>query len=168
MVKQESASTGGNPADDVEYLNAPGKPNEDAPDVRGLYFQNDTSTDTTAIISRDVSNNMTFTDAIAGSYTLTQLAGVTYNDFLLDCEPNTVDHNYTINYTGNKVTKETYTKVIGLLTAKTIDYTYTGNKIDTEVRKVYNVAGITVIAQLTITYSYTGNKVTSATYVRNI
>src|SRR5882757_9027062 len=74
LLKQESAATGGNGADDVEWLNTPGNPNQDAPDVRGVYLQNDTSNDTTAVITRDASNNITLTDSIAGTWTLSQLS----------------------------------------------------------------------------------------------
>lgn len=49
--------------------------NADAPDVRGVYIQNDTSNDTNVLVSRDASNNMTFTDPVLGStVTLSQLA----------------------------------------------------------------------------------------------
>lgn len=171
-IKQESSGTGGNPSDDVEYLNSPANPNQDALEARGYFIQNNSSSDTNVIVSRDASNNMTFTDPVAGSYTLTQLStggsGVPYNDFLLDCEPNSQNYSYSISYSGNYVSNETYTRTVGSTTAKTIDYTYTGSKVNTETRRVYNNTGVSVLAQMTITYSYTGNKVTGATYVRDI
>jgi hypothetical protein len=73
-IKQESAATGGDPADDVEFLQAPVQSNEDAIDVRGVYLQNDTSNNTAALITRDSSDNITLTDPNAGTYTLSQLA----------------------------------------------------------------------------------------------
>jgi len=49
--------------------------NADAADMRGYYIQNDTSNDTNVLVSRDASDNMTFTDPVLGStVTLSQLA----------------------------------------------------------------------------------------------
>lgn len=49
--------------------------NTDAGDLRGLYVQNDTSNDTSDLLSRDASDNMTFTDPVLGyTATLSQLA----------------------------------------------------------------------------------------------
>lgn len=147
--------------------------NADAVDVRGTYLQNDSSNDSTALITRDASNNMTFTDSILGvTKTLSQLAtassGVSQNDFLLDNEPVSVGITYTPTYTGIKVTNETWKKTAGLLLVKNIDYTYTGNKVTTEVRKVYDSLGLTVVAQVTWTYTYTGNTLTSAVETRDV
>ena len=61
--------------------------NTDAPDVRGMYLQTDTSNDSTVVVSRDASNNLTLTDPNAGTKTLSSLSGVSYNEFLLDNEP---------------------------------------------------------------------------------
>ena len=56
--------------------------NSDAIDVRGVYLQNDTSNDAAVLISRDASDNMTFTDPIVGATkTLSQLLS---SDGLLD------------------------------------------------------------------------------------
>ena len=41
LHKQESAAGGGNPADDDELLQTALDPAEDAPDVAGVYFQED-------------------------------------------------------------------------------------------------------------------------------
>jgi len=73
-VKQESAATGGNPLDDDEHGSAPANVNQDALEARGYYIQNDTLRDTQVLISRDASNNMTFTDGVVtGVKTLTDL-----------------------------------------------------------------------------------------------
>jgi len=58
--------------------------NSDAVDARGVYVQNDTSDNTSVLISRDASNNMTFADGVvSGTKTLTDLlnagSGVTEN-----------------------------------------------------------------------------------------
>ena len=149
--------------------------NTDAPDVRGVYIQNDTSNDANVLVSRDASNNLTFTDSVTGTKTLAQLAtassGVTYNEFLLDNEPTAVtgatDASYTVAYSGNQVTSETW-KRNDTTNIKTIAYTYTGIKVTSEVRKVYASDGTTIVAQVTWNYTYTGNSLTSATMTRDV
>lgn len=47
--------------------------NVDAADVRGVYLQNDTSNDTAVVVTRDASDNLSFTDAVTGTKTLAQL-----------------------------------------------------------------------------------------------
>ncbi len=50
-------------------------PNTDAADFRGVYLQNDTSNDTTTLLSRDAADNMTLEDGKLGFVaTLSQLA----------------------------------------------------------------------------------------------
>lgn len=50
-------------------------PNTDAADVRGVHIQNDSSDDTSVLITRDASNNLTFTDPVLGvTKTLSQLS----------------------------------------------------------------------------------------------
>lgn len=150
--------------------------NADALDVRGVFVQNDSSDDTNVLITRDASNNLTFTDPVLGTTkTLTQLAaassGVSYDEFLLNNEPTAetgaTDCTYTPTISGGKVTKETWTRN-DTTKVKTIDYTYSGSKVSTEVRKVYASNGTTVTAQVTWTYSYSGNTVSSATMTRDV
>jgi len=60
-----------NPTDGSEE---PFDHNSDAVDARGVYVQNDTSDNTSVLISRDASNNMTFADGVvSGTKTLTEL-----------------------------------------------------------------------------------------------
>jgi len=48
--------------------------NSDAADMRGAYLQNDVSNDATVLVSRDASDNLTFTDPVVGvTKTLTDL-----------------------------------------------------------------------------------------------
>ena len=145
--------------------------NTDAPDVRGMYLQNDTSNDSTVVVSRDASNNLTLTDPNAGTKTLSSLSGVSYNEFLLDNEPTAetgaVDATYTPTYSGNKVTNEAWVRNDTTL-VKNIAYTYSGNKVTTEVRKVYAADGTTIVAQVTWSYTYSGNNVSSATMTRDV
>ena len=48
--------------------------NADAADVRGVYVQDDASSDTSVLITRDGSGNMTFVDGVTTVKTLAQLA----------------------------------------------------------------------------------------------
>lgn len=70
-LKIESVSGGGS-QDNIYPQDL--DPNEDAVEVRGLYLQNDTSSDSNVEISRDASNAMTFKDGVvAGTKTLQDL-----------------------------------------------------------------------------------------------
>jgi len=150
--------------------------NADAADVRGVYVQNDSSNDASVLITRDASNNLTFTDPVLGlTKTLSQLAAnstsPSYYEFLLDNEPiaetGATDASYTPTYTGIKVTKEEWKRNDATL-IKSIDYTYTGISVTTEVRKIFAPDGSTIVAQVTWTYSYTGINLTSATMTRDV
>lgn len=171
LLKQESTAGGGDGTEEREYP-APLDPNEDLPEVRGVYFQKDTGNDTAVKITRDASDNLSFTDPVAGTKTLQQLAtaaGVSVNDFLLDNEPVDVGYTYTPTYSGGVVTQEEWKITSNNRKRRTIDYTYSGGSVSTEVRKVYDPAdGTTVLAQVTITYTYSGSIVSSAAYVRNV
>lgn len=148
--------------------------NADAADLRGVFIQNDTSNDAGVLVSRDVANNLTFTDPLAGTKTLTQLAsgsGVSYYEFLLEDDPTAetgaIDAQYAVTRAGNLITNETWKRNDNTL-IKTIDYTYTGTKITTEVRKVFAADGTTIVAQVTWTYTYTGSLITGGSMVRNV
>lgn len=82
-IKYESASTGGDAADDSELLYTPAKPNEDATSVRGVYLQNDSSSDSVVLITRDALDNMTFSDVFV-TKTLSELgsAGADFDSVL--------------------------------------------------------------------------------------
>lgn len=69
-IKIESSSTGGT-QDDDEYT--PVNPQEDAPEVAGLYLQDASNRDETTLVSRS-GNDMTFKDGNNSTLTLTQLA----------------------------------------------------------------------------------------------
>lgn len=71
-IKWESVSGGGTDEDtvptEIDF-------NEDGLDMRSAFLQNDTSADKDVTISRDASDNLTFTDKVIGSVkTLTELA----------------------------------------------------------------------------------------------
>lgn len=78
LQKQESVAGGGDASDVDEFLNTlPLDPNEDAPDVQGVYIQPpapSTVKDEEVYISRDDSGNMCFKDENNTEKTLTDLA----------------------------------------------------------------------------------------------
>lgn len=147
--------------------------NNDAIDVAGVYIQSATSNDASVLITRDASDNLTFTDPVlALTKTLSQLAAApSYFEFLLDNEPiadtGATDSTYTTTVSGGKVTKETWVRN-DATNIKTIDYTYSGSKVSTEVRKVFAANGSTIVAQVTWSYTYSGSSVSSATMIRNV
>lgn len=108
---------------------------------------------------------------VLGTFNLRSGTGLTYIEFLLDCEPidetGATDSSYAATYSGNSITLEEWKRNDTTL-LKSIDYTFTGNKLTTEVRKVFAANGATIVAQVTWSYSYTGNKLTSATMIRNV
>lgn len=69
-IKMESTSGGGS-SDDAEYT--PANPQEDAPELAGIYLQDASNRDETTLIARD-GNDMTFKDGNNSTLTLTQLA----------------------------------------------------------------------------------------------
>lgn len=94
--------------------------------------------------------------------------GVSNYDFLLDCEPNSVDNSYSLTRVGGKVTQESWTNIATSKLIKTIDYYRTNGRVSSEVRKIYDPTGTIVVAQLTVTYTRLCTRVISATYSRDI
>jgi hypothetical protein len=83
-LKLEDTATGGDEID--AYPTAVDK-NEDFIDCRGIALQSDTSNDEQAILSRDGSGNMTFTDVVTGAvFTLSMLisGGFDVNNVIFD------------------------------------------------------------------------------------
>jgi len=68
LQKQESASGGGDAADQDEFLSTcPLDPHEDAPEVQGVFFQPPSPSvlrDENVYLGRDVAGNMLFRDAV--------------------------------------------------------------------------------------------------------
>jgi hypothetical protein len=108
---------------------------------------------------------------VLGTFNLRSGTGLTYIEFLLDCDPidetGATDSSYTATYSGNYISLEEWKRNDTTL-LKSIAYTYTGNKLTTEVRKVFAADGTTIVAQVTWSYTYTGNKLTSASMIRNV
>lgn len=76
VLKVESAATGGDGGDEVEYP-SPIDLSEDYVDARGVALQNNTSNDEVVTITRDASNNLIFTDGTYANKTLTDLVTAT-------------------------------------------------------------------------------------------
>jgi hypothetical protein len=108
---------------------------------------------------------------VLGTFNLRSGTGLTYIEFLLDCEPidetGAVDSSYTATYSGNFISLEEWKRNDTTL-LKSIAYTFTGNKVTTEIRKVFAANGTTIVAQVTWSYTYTGNNLTSSTMVRDV
>lgn len=74
VIKQESAAGGGDPNDDVPWLQDPIDATEDAIEAAGLFLQSPTAYDENVLISRDSAGNLTFKDVVHTSpVTLTNL-----------------------------------------------------------------------------------------------
>lgn len=164
-VKQETG------ADDYELLNAPAKQNEDALNARGYFVQNDTSTDTTALITRDASNNMTFVDGVGGPYTLAQLAtggGLTepQHEDLDTLAHWLVETSWDeVLYTGNKVQNvTTWDSPAKISKIRETQITYLGNKV-TQAIDIQYALGVETY-RIVENFTYTGNKITAVTRTR--
>lgn len=151
-------------------------PNEDALETRGVFIQNDSSSDETVSVSRDASNNLIFEDGVvSGVKTLTDLlasggGGITEAEHE---DLNTLTHalaeNYYAEYTysTNKIFNiDIWQTISKIIKVRDFVYTYTGNKIATETVKQYNETG-TLLKTLTYTYNYTGSKISNVTCVES-
>lgn len=149
--------------------------NTDYLDVRGLAIQNDTSNDATVLVSRDVSNNLTLTDPIAGTYTLAALSaggsGISASTHrTLRQLIHFIDEGPAEGFASGAYKVTSYTS--GILVSSEIWYedntlakkiveltvTYSGIIPSTEEWKMYDTDGVTVLSTITDTYAYTGIK----------
>ena len=149
-------------------------PNEDAIETRGVYIQNDSSTDETVEVSRDASNNLIFKDGVVvGTKTLTDLlsaSGITESEHEdLDTLTHMLAEDcYTeYTYSGSKVTNiDVWDSVSKTTKIRDEAYTYTGNKVNTLTSKQYDGTG-SLLKTLTYTYSYSGSKISSVACVES-
>jgi hypothetical protein len=163
-VKQESGG------DDVDYLNTPLQPNEDAVNCRGVYIQYDTGDDTSVLISRDASGNLTFKDAAyPGGKTLTDTlaagSGVTesQHEVLLQLI-HFIDEGPAEGFTTGATKTVTGTVFPTQVLWKRSDdtklveknITWTGAFPTTIQWKMYAADGTAVLATVTDTISYSG------------
>lgn len=171
-VKQESAATGGDAADDYELLQSPANVHEDALEARGYYIQNDTLRDTQVLLSRDASNNLTFVDGQTGPYTLTQLAtggaGLTANQHqALRQLIHFIDEGPASGFASGAHKVTTYSGIFptseiwyedNTLAQKIVEVstTYSGILVSSEEWKMYDTDGTTLLATVTDSYTYSG------------
>lgn len=87
---------------------------------------------------------------------------------LIEGEPAGFGVNESLTYSGNKVTKETWTRAADGSKIKTIDYSYTGNFVTQELRKVYAEDGARIVAQKTLNYTYQGANAVTVSSSRDI
>lgn len=147
-------------------------PNTDAANVRGVYIQKDTGNDTAVVVTRDASDNMTFTDAVTGTKTLAQLA--TASSGITAAQHKALHHlihfiddgpsgdfgagPYYKATTGTTFpTAEIWYTDSGM-TMKIVEHntTWTGVKPTSEVWKMYDTDGTTVLVTVTDTITYSG------------
>lgn len=80
LTKQESTSGGGDAADSDEFLNScPLEPNEDAPEVQGVFFQPPSPSvvkDEEAYIARNAAGDLCFKDENTTELPLSALGGL--------------------------------------------------------------------------------------------
>jgi hypothetical protein len=169
-LKIEDPGSGGTETDDFPTS---ADRNEDYVDTRGIVVQSNISDDEVVVIERDVSDDLTFTDPNAGTYTLSDLAGgggmteETHRklDQLVHDLAESCYEEYT--YTDGKVTNCTVWETSGKLKKiREEQYTYDTGKISTVVTVQYNTSG-NEFERLTETYAYSGVKITSVTAVRS-
>jgi hypothetical protein len=171
-LKQESSATGGNGADDVEYP-TPVKNNQDALDSRGYFVQNDTSNDTTSLITRDASDNMTFQDGVTGPWTLSELAasasGISeaQHEGLRTLAHDLVDTSYdSATWVGSDLTNvTTWTDNTMTTKVREIQATYSAHRLTQVIEIEYDLLG-TETYRVVEDYSYTGNKLANVVRTR--
>ena len=174
LSKSERSSQGGDDADSDPFGSGPLDSTEDAPDVRGIFFQpaSPAARDKLVGIYRD-GDFLKFKDVDTGvESTLGQLTGAaSLNvgadlDFLLENDPPEPDCNYAVTRVSGLVSQETWTRDGGNL-LKSTDYTRTAGLVSTIVVKIYDTDGTTVLAQTTETLTRTGGLVTSSAKTRD-
>lgn len=163
-LKQESGG------DDVDYLNTPAQPNEDALNCRGVYIQYDTGDDTSVLISRDASGNLTFKDsAYPGGKTLTDTlaagSGVTETQhkellqlihFIDEGPAEGFTTGATKTVTGGVFPTQIRWKRADATNLVDQNITWTGILPTTIQWKMYANDGTTVLATITDTITYSG------------
>lgn len=174
ISKQESTAAGGDDADADPYNYAPLDPNEDAPEVQGVFIQPpspSTTKDGLVYVSRDSAGNMLLKDGNQSEVTLTTLAaagsGISAAQHkilrqvihFIDNGPaegfasgafrettGTVLPSAVIWYDDSGKTKKIVEKTIG----------YSGAFPNSIVWKVYDTDGSTVLATITDTLTLSG------------
>lgn len=160
--------------DPIEGFEEDFDPNSDAVKVRGIVIDNDTSNDSTVVVSRDSSNNLTFQDGVvSGVKTLTDLlaagSGITEPQHeALDTLAHWIaEDSYDIlTYSGNKVTNvTTWDSPAMLLKIRESQISYIGNKVSQSIEIQYDGAGVEIY-RVTDVFAYSGNNIVNVTRTR--
>lgn len=184
LSKQESAAGGGDAADSDDFLHSPLEPNEDAPEVQGLFIQPPAPSvvrDELVYVTRDGAGNMIFRDDVdATERTLSALlvggGGLTENShrtirqlihfiedgpaegFASGAFKETLPSGSI--FPTSEIWWESSSKLKKIIS---LDTTWTGVTITQEVWKIYDTDGSTALATVTDTISYSGIFETSRT-----
>jgi len=175
VLKNESAAGGGDPLDEEEGFPTQLNPNEDAPEVQGLFFQppGGSSTDELVWITRDVSGNLLFRDNVDQvertlSSLLTGGGGITpaSHEQLDQLVHEIAENSFTeLEFTGSRVDAiRTYTSAAKTTKIREQEFTYSSGKVTTIVTRQYDASG-TLLKTYTETIAYSGATVTSITGV---
>lgn len=174
-LKMEDSAAGGTELD--PYPTALNH-NEDFLDARGVTFQNDTSNDEAAVIERDASDNLTFTDPNSGTKTLSELVAGTGG--LTELGHRTLRQliHFIDEGPAEGFTTGAYRETTGTIFPTAIiwwessaklkkivskEITWSGVNPTQIVWKVYDTDGSTVLATVTDAFSYSGIYETSRT-----
>ncbi len=177
ITKSESTARGGQDADTDPYASAPLKPNEDAPEVQGVFFQRPSPSvvkDDQVYVTRDGSDNLVLGDAVTGEKTLADLvsppgSGITEAQHeALDTLTHEIAESSFDEFTygvGNRIDNVTTWTDSGMtVKVREVAITYTGNKVDETVTTQYDGAGVAIAGQIiTEVFSYSGNLVDDVT-----
>lgn len=174
VVKRETAELGGDGADERPWPE-PIDPQEDAIEVAGIYLQDSSNRDETALISRS-GDDITFKDGSNPSgFTLTELAaggsgGISESEHeALDTLAHEIDETSydEVTYSGSNVSSyivwETSSK---LKKIREELYSYTSGKVTQVITKQYDGTG-TLKMTMTEDYTYSGSKVSTVTRTKS-
>lgn len=177
VIKQESASLGGNGADEVGYLNAPINPQQDVIETAGVYLQDAANRDEAVYVARngddmvfrDVSNPVesTLSDLLAGGGGGISAAQHEAIDSLVHrvAETSYVEVTRTSGQVSSVIVWETSAK---LKKVRETTVSRTSGQASTVVEKHYDAAGTVVVGQtLTHTIARSGGRVASIDTVQS-
>ncbi len=174
ILKNESVAGGGDGADAEDGYPVHLDPNEDAPEVHGIFFQGSSGKDELVYVTRDsATGDMLFRDVVTGAeHTLTELlagsAGLTESShktlrqlihFLNDgpgggfASGAFKESAPTGPFPTSEIWWESSSKLKKIVS---LDTTWSGAKITQEVWKVFDPDGSTVLATITDAISYVG------------
>lgn len=173
LLKQESSAGGGDAADEEQGFPVGLNPNEDAPEVRGVFLQGTSGKDELVYVTRDPSTgDMLFADnVVSGEKTLTQLlesaaGGITEGEHEdLDTLVHEIAETCYMELTrsSGKVVNITYWTDSGKTTkVRETVITRSAGKVSQVVETQFDAAGTAITGQtITLDITRTGGKIAS-------